>query len=111
MIWNRECDRILAEKCEGLKFIERGMAGGPDLPEPPHYNTDIAACIRAAEAWVFGGPKGSIRHWKLQRVGKHEIWAICEWLDEATQLWIEKRTFRPTAEAALAEALYEAVTQ
>lgn len=69
MTWNRECDRIIAEKREGLTthaftvkagFTEYGTKLH-DLPvrrewqryqSIPHYNADIAACIRAAEGWT-----------------------------------------------------------
>lgn len=53
--WTRDHDRLIAERIEGLRFIERGMAGGPELPEPPHYPTDLLACYRAAETWRKGG--------------------------------------------------------
>jgi hypothetical protein len=53
--WTRDHDHLIAKNIEGLSFIERGMAGGPELPEPPHYNTDLLACYRAAEAWRKGG--------------------------------------------------------
>lgn len=65
--WTREHDRLIAEKIEG-EVIYTGhpnktrVDGGYILNDPagvdimysdcspiPHYNTDIAACVRAAE--------------------------------------------------------------
>ncbi len=84
MTWTRECDRILAERCEGrtvyqgnANWPEGGFAGMDSNPcdlywvrsEPdgigqcpvavPHYNTDIAAEKRAAEAWRVQKPRRS----------------------------------------------------
>ncbi len=51
--WTREDDRRIAERCEGLKVLPRSLVTeGPDgLFNLSHYNTDLAAAHRAAEAW------------------------------------------------------------
>ena len=67
MNWTREHDAWIARECEGLHpRIENGLygdkwvvehrerggeAGWHSTLDMGHYNTDIAACIRAAEAW------------------------------------------------------------
>lgn len=72
--WSREHDRLIAERCEeitefvddkyqGLSFYdhESDEGFGPGIVPVPEYNTDIAACIRAAEAW------------RVQKQGRHYI--------------------------------------
>lgn len=57
--WSRSHDAWIAEKCEGWVVWQgdKGVWYGhpPDQPERwravSSYSTDIAACIRAAEAW------------------------------------------------------------
>lgn len=59
MQWSREHDALIARVAEGLE-VEEVFRGVPYVPNParlghsiplPAYNTDIAACMRAAEAW------------------------------------------------------------
>ncbi len=60
--WTREHDRVIAEKCEGLVFDEKGstpIPSGGRFPEYifggdpglAFYNRDLVADVRAAEAW------------------------------------------------------------
>ena len=103
--WSRDHDRILAERCEGMRFIERGFAGGPLLPEPPRYDTDIAACFRAAEAWRKRNP--SERKWAID-----SPWGVLDNFEAgAREGWNEKRwtAAGATPADAIAWALYEAV--
>ncbi len=56
MTWTRAHDAHIARECEGLEEEYDGNAGqivliGAYWEPLPSYNTDPAACIRAAEAW------------------------------------------------------------
>jgi hypothetical protein len=55
MNWTRAHDAWIAEHCEGLRVTGPYING--DYHQPiATYNTDVAACIRAAEAWQAAGP-------------------------------------------------------
>lgn len=73
--WTRSHDAWIAEKCEGLRLmdpehvehLERGgEAGWHDRVPLSHYSTDIAAQIRAANAWAA---KEGGRYWKIVSAG------------------------------------------
>lgn len=102
MTWNREMDRVLAEKCEGWTLLTSGPHRGfwrrqDDVLAVaiPDYSTDLVAVVRAAEAWRKGKPK---RHWK------HGVWANGkEWARVAEWKSATPKQYGP---AALAHALY-----
>ena len=90
MTWTRAHDAWIAEKCEG--WSDTPLCGWP------HYSTDPAACIRAAEAWAAKDPKR--RKWWIKRDGN--IHATVD------QGWMSDGAVMDTAAAALAQALYRA---
>ncbi len=54
MTWTRKHDAWLARECEGLDvWVNAGDGAICEYQDDsiPHYNTDPAACIRAAEEW------------------------------------------------------------
>jgi len=76
--WTRAHDAWIAEKCEGRKILgpgvmyhdERGGEAGWHEEVPiPHYSTDPAAAIRAAEAWRKKGEGRTVKiEWDGQDV-------------------------------------------
>jgi len=116
-----EENRLIAEKCENWTFelvgmldqeaVERGYGRPPQPAEygimtHPDYFTDIAACVRAAEAWKtedFNYRRYSIES-VLQKTGVYE--AIVSDLGDAA---INVTVFAGTPAASLAAALVEAV--
>ena len=119
MTWTREHDRILAEKCEGFKvrrwdelpiaqqhydYCPDELFIGESIHDRlPHYLTDIAACIRAAEGWVM---QNDGRYYLLMSdcYSNKKIWRprSAELHDR-----ISREVWKATT---LHEALYEAVT-
>ena len=108
--WTRAHDAVLAEKCEGITtfvedehlglsfYDEEGDEGwGPPMVQVPHYQADISATIRAAEAWR---KQGDGRYWQ------HGV-------DQDGNDWGEvgqyPQSLRVLGPAALAWALCEAV--
>ena len=69
MNWTREHDAWIARECDGMKAQkERGMPerlwkwkGTNYYGYCPSYSTDIAACIRAAEAWRKRGEGRTVK--------------------------------------------------
>ena len=115
--WTREHDAVIAEKCDGQKapLGKSPLSRSSWEKYLPNYNTDIAACIRAAEAWrkqdemrrsygvispvaILGSPlwEGYVNWWDRGTVADVDSSIGCD---------------GPTPAAALAWALYKAVTQ
>ncbi len=124
MTWNRECDRILAEKCErltveayivpagfteyGVRLHDRPLRHSRELDRfesIPHYNTDIAACIRAAEGWRLQKPGRSYNtsSAKTYTIGKQTV------NNPAHSACLEDSLYIAGCGEHLHEALYEAV--
>jgi hypothetical protein len=116
MTWTREHDRVIAKRCENAKpRKERGVPKclwGYEFPDSgfrsvPNYSTDLIAVIRAAEAWR-SGDKGR-RTWLIESPHSH---------DEDSHVMLQQgyshdavfHGYGPTPAAALAHALYQAVT-
>lgn len=117
--WTRKHDRIIAERCEGLTTVEPFHGGDYRIVRRfqqtafgetwdsaswtplPHYNTDIAACFRAAEAW------------RRQQPGRK--YAIYSAVDGPRQTYppiitlLDSPEPRKYVSETLHEALYEAV--
>ena len=104
-----EMNRLIAERCEGLEVDSNFnvvyppgqepsymWGGGPEIP---NYFTDIAACVRAAEAWVAQDPKA--RKWWLRRDGN-----ISATVDQGA---VSDGAVMDTPAASLATALVGAV--
>ena len=93
--WTRAHDAHIARECEGWTLKERPGY----VVNWPHYNTDPAAAIRAAEAWR---KKGKLR---IARLSMHSrgcssrLYDGLNWLDEGPHT---------NPAAALAQALYRA---
>ena len=118
MTWTREHDRILAARCENLRIMDPthvehrergGEAGWHDRVPLDHYDTDIAACIRAAEAWRK--QDSYTRAWGLsvdetEDGGLDSAWT--KFLLDGEDRWDRTSGAGETA-AALAWALWEAV--
>ena len=116
MTWTREHDRILAEKCEGFKvrrwdelpIAQQHYDYCPDnlfIGESIHsrlanYNTDIAACIRAAEGWRLQKPDREYR----TRSKHNDEPALAQLFEQGIYVTSQR------GDHALAECLYEAVT-
>jgi hypothetical protein len=81
MTWTRAHNAWIARECEGLdEYKGRDIRGAWVLRDGsigtcPNYNTDPAACIRAAEAWKAQRPNN--RWWGVRHEGDHFAWA-CE---------------------------------
>lgn len=85
MNWTRAHDAHIAKHCEGLSVEgEKIVIRYPEDKDGwqstswyqlPHYSTDIAACIRAAEAWKAQRPNN--RWWGVRHEGDCFAWA-CE---------------------------------
>lgn len=127
--WTREHDCVLAERCEGLAVTQSTNGLGQvdyftqmTLPSSfghfgntqpvvtvqsiPRYNTDIAACIRAAEGWRKQGPD---RNYTTQ--SERDIPGFRVSPASASCLIGHARLVGSgEGPAALAQALYEAVT-
>lgn len=127
--WSRSHDAWIARECEGLEVMTCAQAMkkagvesesaqtaylrelGDDWAcvdgqyEPiPHYLTDPAAAIRAAEAWQLKDVRK--RSIEIRWCGELKIAELMDYGDDAAQL----RTFGNgnTVAAALAQALYRA---
>jgi hypothetical protein len=100
MNWTRAHDAWIAEHCEGLEVSTEFGAepheirfNGPWKPVAT-YNTDPAACIRAAEAWA--AKDAEYRTWSLHRAGT----LLIQCMDDGHQVIHE-------GEDGLAWCLYE----
>jgi hypothetical protein len=89
--WTRAHDAWIAQKCEG--WSDTPLCGWPN------YNTDPAACIRAAEAWR---KKGKLR---IVRLSLHSRGCSARLYDGLN--WINEGPHTEPA-VALAQALYRA---
>jgi hypothetical protein len=114
MTWTRENDRIIAEKCEGLRVVVDGdgywVTDDRGKWEPlPKYREYLPHTVQAAEAWRKGDQNN--RYWVLEsayveenksHAVAHQINASCpdQFFDG----------YSPAPAAALAHALYQAVT-
>lgn len=68
--WTRAKDAYIARHCEGLEVWVNASDGAIcDFQDEsiPHYLTDPAAAIRAAEAWA--AKDSEFRTWTLHRAG------------------------------------------
>jgi hypothetical protein len=97
----------LARECEGLEVWVNASDGAIcDFQDDsiPHYLTDPAAAIRAAEAWQLKDARK--RNVEIRWCGGLKIAELMDYSDDAAQL----RTFGngSTVAAALAQALYRA---
>jgi len=111
MNWTRQHDAWIARECEGLEVraLDLSPSGEPcafwvwSLDKPNHlvssYNTDPAACIRAAEAWRR---KGKLR---IVRLSLHSRGCSARLYDGLN--WINEGPHTEPA-AALAQAFYRA---
>jgi hypothetical protein len=55
MNWTRARDAWIAREIEGIQvwvMARDGLISDTQGASIPHYNTDLTACIRAAEAWA-----------------------------------------------------------
>jgi hypothetical protein len=118
MNWTRSRDAWIAEHCEGLQVEQfEHLHGQSDYGvkishmahrhqseayrEIPHYNTDPAACIRAAEAWRT---KGEGRAVKIEWDGPD----VKAGLGDRVGGWHQWFSPSDRCAAALAWALYRA---
>jgi hypothetical protein len=109
--WSRRHDAWIAEKCEGIKVAVVGvnyyqmmrLGGWHGLVAIPHYLTDQAACIRAAEAWRKKDPKH--RSWEVDSpyFDGDDFEAIACDMNPAFTTRAEEED--PTFSAALAQSL------
>ena len=69
MNWTRSHDAWIAREREGMNrvMVRRGSICDTQDASIPHYNTDLTACIRAAEAWA--AKDSEYRSWTLARAG------------------------------------------
>jgi hypothetical protein len=76
--WTRAHDAYIARECEGLEvWVNAGDGAICEFQDDsiPHYLTDPAAAIRAAEAWKAQRPNN--RWWGVRHEGDIFSWA-CE---------------------------------
>jgi hypothetical protein len=101
MNWTRAHDAHIARECEGLEISTIDLRDGGLVHHDQngkwmaHYNSDPAACIRAAEAWAAKDPE--YRTWTMARAGT----LLAQCTDDGHQYIHE-------GEDGLAWALYEA---
>jgi len=93
-----EMNRLIAEKCEGLRVTGPYIDGDYHHPISDYF-TNIAACVRAAEAWAAKDPE--VRKWWLRR-----DWNISAVVDQGTMSDV---AIMDTPASALATALVRAV--
>lgn len=108
--WTRAHDAILAARAEGWGIVWfNGVPVGEkawSLTEPPpHYNTDIAAAMRALEAWRLQEPEKRSYVVMSPDFGGTKFKAIC-WIGSNTQAGLGESESLPEACAA---ALLQAV--
>jgi hypothetical protein len=112
MTWTREHDRVIAEKCEGLRVLEYN--GEPLVEIVPgtwrplyNYSAYLPDTVRAAEAWRKGDI--GMRTWLIESPHNYQE----ESHSIVQQGYSPDAVFHgygPTPAAALAHALYQAVT-
>ena len=118
MIWNREHDKLIAEKSKGLPpdWIERNgeiyHATGYISDPLPRYNTDIASILWVVEAWVEAKPDSrwfDIGRWLPTGDDPKYLVVVSEFVAENDRPtnFIGKHN---SMAAALSAALYEAIT-
>lgn len=114
MEWSREKDRIIAEKCEGWTHVEGGSAtamrdASGALRFLPKYNTELLSVVRAAEAWRKQDENA--RNWSIvsPEYGDTVMRGTC--YNGRNPNWRTKNCYDAQPAAALAHALYQAVTQ
>ena len=109
--WSRIHDAWLARECEGLEVWVNASDGAIcDFQDDsiPHYRTDPAAAIRAAEAWRKKIPDQRSRQWSVlsamlgMKDGFFARLSDCD-DDERSLEW-----YGDTPAAALAQSLYSA---
>jgi hypothetical protein len=121
MTWTREHDRVIAEKCEGWTHVEGGSAtamrdASGALRFLPKYNTELLSVVRAAEAWRKKDEdidRSVILHSAIDRLDMPFVAELRENYPVGNNY--EWRKFAGESEAsytaALAHALYQAVTE
>jgi hypothetical protein len=112
MTWTREHDRIIAEKCQGLRVVvDRHAYWVTDdrgLWEPlPQYCAYLPHTVRAAEAWRKQDEEA--RSWSISspEYGDAGMRGIC--YNGRPSDWRTKSAYSEQPAAALAHALYQAV--
>ena len=111
MTWTREHDRIIAEKCEGLRVLAYNgdlfVESVPGTWRPLYnYSAYLPDAVRAAEAWR---KQKEGRYWRLQSEGETDECGTCP----QTAACVEPLGIPAGVgwgPAALAHALYQAVT-
>lgn len=113
-----EENRLIAEKCEGMaNFIVGSVFGNlyhrkEDDPASPlievdNYFTDIAACVRAAEAWRRQMAHKGERYWIFESgLVPEDRPSVRLYWDSGKSM---QMSFGDTLEEAMASALVEAV--
>lgn len=117
MTWTREHDRIIAEKCEGdtvrnFDGYRREEIDGENqriswLPIDD-YSTDLDAVIRAAEAWRKGDENA--RNWSIVSPEYGDTVMRGFVYNGRHPDWRTQSAYSEQPAAALAHALYQAVT-
>lgn len=107
--WTRKHDAHIAEKCEGLEVFffaddnPHEMRDGAPYRPVSTYNLDIAACIRAAEAWRTKDQVS--RWWKVESPMIGNLFSAYAIGEQWHEYWGQEAD---TLSAALAWALYRA---
>lgn len=108
----QQANRLIAEKCEGLEAIDDqwvkhrdrgGEHGWNDRVRIDDYFTDIAACVRAAEAWRMEDEE--YRWYRIDSPCGRGGWFEAVLHDGGKSIQCDDKT----PSAALAAALVEAV--
>lgn len=117
MTWTREHDRIIAEKCEGYTVrnfdgYRREEIDGANqriawLPIDD-YSTDLPAVVRAAEAWRKQDENA--RSWSINSPEYRDTVMRGTVYNGRNPNWRTKHCYDEQPAAALAHALYQAVT-
>jgi hypothetical protein len=111
-----EMNLLIAERCEGLEAIDGqwvkhrdrgGEHGWHDRVRIPNYFTDIAACVRAAEAWRRAMTHKGERYWVFESgLVPEDRPSVRLYWDSGKSM---QMSFGDTLEEALASALVGAV--
>jgi hypothetical protein len=113
MTWSREHDRIIAEKCEGLRvvvdrdgyWVEGDRVEWQPLPK---YREFLPHTVRAAEAWRKQDENA--RSWSINSPEYGDTVMRGTAYNGRNPNWRTKHCYDAEPPAALAHALYQAVT-
>jgi|GEM_PF-5215036 hypothetical protein len=113
MTWSREHDRIIAEKCEGLRvvvdrdgyWVEGDRVEWQPLPK---YREFLPHTVRAAEAWRKQDENA--RSWSINSPEYGDTVMRGTAHNGRNPNWRTKHCYDEQPAAALAHALYQAVT-